>query len=40
MLNSGCRHCHRALIEIDHYGEWLIGLTCRDQEVNFVGLSV
>jgi len=20
-----CPHCHRPLIEIDHYGEWLIG---------------
>ena len=29
----------RALIGIDHYGKWLIGLACRDQEVNFVGLS-
>jgi hypothetical protein len=20
-----CPHCHRPLIEIDYYGEWLIG---------------
>jgi len=40
MSDDTCRYCHRTLIEIDHYGEWLIGLACRDQEVNFVGLSI
>jgi hypothetical protein len=24
-LNHTCPHCHRPLIEIDHYGERLIG---------------
>jgi hypothetical protein len=31
MSDDTCRYCHRTLIEIDHYGEWLIGLACRDQ---------